>query len=93
MNKKIKSLFSGRPKCRDTFSNRTSHPCGEWNPTNISVNKIIMKALALSLRPYTTSSIKDFKTAISLRLINMTTANATSDSKSEKTFLIASALS
>ena len=51
MNKKMRSLFSGSPKWRSPFSRITSHPWVEWKPTNISVNRIIKKALAVSLKP------------------------------------------
>jgi hypothetical protein len=72
INRDIMLLFAAIPRWLDNPSRTTSQPCGEWNPTNISVNKIMIKALALSLRPYTISSMKDFNMAISYspRVIN-----------------------
>lgn len=89
INRKIKFLLAGRPKWLANPSRTTSQPCGEWNPTNISVHKMMIKALALSLRSSQRSPMKDFKTITSLFLVKMIKAKVPAANRSEKTLLIA----
>ena len=60
----IKSPFSGNPKWRNNHSKNTSHPRGEWNPTNKSVPKINKKDFVVSLKLYKDSDKNDFKIII-----------------------------
>ena len=90
MKRKIRSWFSGKPKCLSPFSNTTSHPCVEWKPTKISVNNIIRNALAVSLKPYISSLMNDLRTAICLPPVKIKYAKLIKESISDSKFLIAS---
>ena len=87
INREIRLRFAATPKWFAMLSSKTSQPWGEWKPRETSVTKIMINALALSLRPVTILSIKDFKTAISCLLISSTRAKLNRAIKSAKTLL------